>query len=62
MELGTVTKFDKRNKETSKKLMMTSYQQMLLSNFQLRTNSEQSRSWIPDTWYVKLTFSLIVAF
>ena len=61
MKLGPVTKLDKRNVK-KKKLTMTSCWQMLLSNFRLMTNLEQSGSWIPDAWSVKLKFSLIVAF
>ena len=60
MKLGPVTKLDKRN--VKKKLTMTSCWQMLLSNFRLMTNLEQSGSWIPDAWSVKLKFSLIVTF
>ena len=62
MKLGPVTKLDKRNTATSKKLMMTSCQQMSLSNFWFMTNLEQSGSWIPDAWSVKLIFSLIITF
>ena len=62
MKLGPVTNLDKRNTATSKKLMMTSCQQMSLSNFWFMTNLEQSGSWIPDAWFVKLTFSLIITF
>ena len=63
MKLGPVTKLDKRNTATPKKLTMTSCRQMMsLSNFQLMTNLEQSGSCIPDAWSVKLTFSLIVTF
>ena len=62
MQLRLVTKLDKRNTATSKKLRMTSCHQMSLSNSQLMTNLEQSGSWIPDAWSVKLTFSLTVTF
>ena len=57
MKLGPVTKLDKRNTATSKKLAMTS-----LSNSRLMTNLAQSGSWIPNGWSVKLTFSLTVTF
>ena len=59
MKLGPVTKFDKRNT-----LVMTSCRQVMtsLSIFWLMANLEQSGSQIPDTSYVKLTFSLTVIF
>ena len=50
MELGPVTKLDKRNKIK------------LLSFFGFRANLEQSGSWIPEAWSLKLTFSSIGAF
>ena len=59
MKLGPVAKLDKRNTATSKKLTMMSCQQILLSNSRLMTNLEQSGSWIPGVWSVKLTFLLI---
>ena len=62
MQLRLVTKLDKRNRAMSKKLRMTSCHQKSLSNSQLMTNLEQSGSWIPDAWSVKLTFSLTVTF
>ena len=57
-----VTKLDKRNKTTSKKLTMTSSGQIAtsLSFFQFMANLEESEIWIPES--VKLTFSLIVIF
>ena len=57
MELGPITKLDKRNKTTSKKLAMTS-----LPFFQITANLEQSGSRIPEVQSVKLMFSLIVTF
>ena len=59
MKLGPVTKLDKRNKTTSKKLTMTSCQQIVtsLSFFQFMANLEQFGSRGSDVWSVKLTFS-----
>ena len=48
-ELGPVTKRDKRNKTTS-------------SFFRFMVNLDQPKSWIPDAWSVKVTFSSIVTF
>ena len=64
MKLGPVTKLDKRSKTGSKKLSMTTCQQieMSLSFFRFMTNLEKCESRIPDAWSVKLTFSLIVTF
>ena len=64
MKFGPVTKFDKRNMATSKKLTINLYRQILmsLSFFQLMANLEQSEKWIPDAWSVKLTFSIKVTF
>ena len=64
MKLGSGTKLDNRNTGTSKNLKMTSCQQIVtsLSFFRFMAYLEQSRSRIPDTWSVKLTFSLIVTF
>ena len=59
MKLGPVTKLDKRN---VKKIDDDVCWQMLLSNFRLMTDLEQSGRWIPDAWSVKLKFSLMVAF
>ena len=63
-KLALVTKLDNRNRLTSKKLMMTSCQEIVtsLSFFQSLTNLEQSGSQIPDAWSIKLSFSLIVTF
>ena len=62
MKLGPVTKLDKRNKTTSKKLTMTSYMKVVtsLSFFGFLTNLEQSRGRIPDTESAKIMFSVIV--
>ena len=62
MKLEPVTKRDKRNKTTSKKLSMTSCQQIVtsLSLIRCMANLERSGSRIPDTLSVKLTFSLTV--
>ena len=64
MKLGKVTKLDKKNKTTSKKLMMTSCRRIvtLLLFFQFTVNLEQSGSRIPDAESVKLMFSLITTF
>ena len=60
MKLASVTKLDKRNKTTSKKLMMTSCQQAVtsFSFFEFMANLEPSRRRIPDAEFVKLTFPL----
>ena len=64
MKLGPVTKLDKRNKITSKKLTMTSCRKIVTSLpfFQFTANLEQSRSWITEAWSIKLKFSLLVTF
>ena len=64
MKLGPVVKLDKANKATSKKLTMTSCQQIMtsLSFFWFMVNLEVSGRQIPDAWSVKLTFSLTVTF
>ena len=50
IKLGQVTKLDKRNKTTSKKLTMTSCQQVVtsLSFFRYMASLKQSGTWIPD--------------
>ena len=50
MKLGPVTKLERSNKTTSKKLTMTSWQQFetSLQIFLFMANLEQSRSWIKD--------------
>ena len=62
MKLGPVTKLDKRDKTTSKKLTMTSCGKIVTSFpfFQFTTNLEQSGSRTPDALSIKLIFSLIV--
>ena len=64
MKVGPVTKLDKRNKTTSKMLMITSCRKIAMSLpfFQFTANLEQSGSRIPDAQTVKLIFSLIVTF
>ena len=61
MTLGSVTEHDKRNTAKSKKLMMMPCQDHCgtLSFFQFTTNLEQSGSWIPEAWSLKLTDPLI---
>ena len=51
MKLGPVTKLYKRNKATSKKLMVTSCRKIVtsLSFFQFMANLEQCGSRIPNT-------------
>ena len=56
MKLGPATKTDKRNKITSKKFITS------MSIFQFMANLEQSGSQIPGAKFVKLIFSLRVAF
>ena len=62
MKLGPVTKFGKRNTETSNNLMMTSGWKIvtLLSFVQFIANLEQF--CVPGAWSVKLTFSLTITF
>ena len=64
MKLGPVTKHDKGNTLTSKKLTTTSYQQIVtsMSFFQFQANLQPSGSRIPDGWSKKLAFLLIVTF
>ena len=64
MKLGLVNKLAKGNTATSKKLMMKSCRQIAKSMlfFQLKSNLEQSGSWIPNAWSIILTFLLIVTF
>ena len=64
MKLGPVTKLDKRNKKTSKKLTLTSCWKIVtsLSFFGFLANLEQSRGRIPDAESGKVTFSVIVTF
>ena len=65
MELGPITKRDKRNTAMWKKLdddiMSATYDVIVI--FPIHGLIwEQSGSWIPNAWSVKLTFSLIVSF
>ena len=64
IKLEPVTKLDRRNKTTSKEFDDDVFQQIVTSLpfFQFMANLEQSKSPIPDTEPVKLTFSLIVTF
>ena len=55
MKHGPVTKLDKRNKTTSKKMMLTSF-------FGFLANLEQSGDRIPDTESAKVMFSVTVTF
>ena len=50
MELGAVTKLDKKKKRRQKNLTITSYRQIVtsFSFFQFVCNSEQSGRRIPD--------------
>ena len=60
MKLRPVTKLDKKSTVTSKKLRVTSCQQIVtpLPFFQFLANLEQSANRIPNTWSVKATCSL----
>ena len=64
MKLGPVTKLNKRNTATSKKLTVTSYRQRVtsLSVFCFMANFKQSGSWILNAWSVKFTVSLTATF
>ena len=64
MKLRPVTKLDKRNKTTLKKLSMTSCQEIvtLLPFFRILANLKQSGGRIPDTESAKVMFSVIVTF
>ena len=64
MKPGPATKDNKKLRQRQKKLKMTSCQKivMSLSFFWFMVNLEQFRSWIPEAWPNKLTFSLIVTF
>ena len=56
MKLGPVTKLDKKNRTTSKKMTITSYRKIVMSwpFFQFTANLEQSGSHILDPLSVKL--------
>ena len=64
MKVGQITKLDKRNTATPKKfgnnVMSTSCD--VFSFFQFIANLEQNGFQIPDAWFIKLTFLLIVTF
>ena len=64
MALGSVTEHDKRNMAKSEKLMMMPCQHHCdtLSFFKFIINLEQSGSWIPEAWSLKLTYPLITFF
>ena len=66
MKLGSVTKFDKKNKTKSKKKKKKKMKNKnivtLMSFFQFMVNLEQCRSRITGVWSVKFMFSLIVTF
>ena len=64
MKLEPVTKFDKRNKTTSKIPTMTSCREIVtsLSFFGFWATLEQSGGRIPDTQSAKVMFSVIVTF
>ena len=64
MKLRPVTKLDRRNKTTSKKMMMTSCQKIVMSLlvFRYLANLEQSRGLLPDTQSTKVLFSVLVTF
>ena len=61
IKLGSVTKIDRRNKKMSKKLTLTSCQQIVTSLlfFWFIADLEQSGSWTPDEQSIKLIFSKI---
>ena len=56
MKLGPVTKLDKKNRTTSKKMTITSYRKIVMSwpFFQFTANLEQSGSHILDPLSVNL--------
>ena len=60
MKLGPITKLDRMNTATSKKLAMATCRETVTSFliFQYMANLKQSGSQIPDTWSVKLTFDV----
>ena len=65
MKLGAVTKLDKRNTATSKKIdgdAMSSNFDVIVFFFLFMAHLQQSGSRIPDAWSIKLMFSLIVTF
>ena len=64
MKIGPVTKLDKRNKKTSKKLTLMSCRKIVksLSFFGFLANLEQSGDRNPDTESAKFMLSVIVTF
>ena len=64
MKLGPITRIDKRNKTTLKKITMTSYREIVtsLSFFGFLAHLEQSGDQIPGTESAKVMFSAIVTF
>ena len=64
MKFGPVTKPDKRNKTTSKKLTLTSFRKIVtsFSFFGFLVNLEQSGVRISETESAKVIFSVIVTF
>ena len=64
MKIELAAKPDKRNMAKLKKMMMTLCQKIMtsLSFFRFVANLEQSGSRTLETWSIRLTFSLIVAF
>ena len=64
MKHGPVTKLDKKNKTTSKNLMLTSCRKIVtsLSFFGFLANLEQSGGWLPETESAKVMSSVKVAF
>ena len=64
MKIELAAKPDKRNMAKLKKMMMTLCQKIMtsLSFFRFVANLEQSGSRNLETWSIRLTFSLIVAF
>ena len=64
MKLGPVTKLDKKNSVTPKKVTMMSCRQIVtsLSFFRFMVNFQPSESRILNAWSIKLTFSLTITF
>ena len=64
MKLEPVTKLDQKNILMSKKLMITSFRQIVtsLSFSQFIANLERSGSHIPEAWSVMLILLLIITF
>ena len=64
MKLGAVTRLHKRNTSTSKNfddnVMLVNCDVIVF--FRFTANLQPSRNRIPDSWSIKLTYSLIVTF